>query len=369
MLRINEIHIYQKDLPVVGGAYKMARAEVSSLDTTLVRIKADNGVEGWGETCPVGPTYQPQHALGARAALAEMAPGLIGCAMDGPLALRRAADARLSGHNYAKAALDIAMYDLLGKHLGAPVAALLGGGAAAKVPSYFSAGVGSPDDVARTASEKVKEGYPRLQIKVGGRPLEADIETIRKVYEAVGNSVRLAVDANRGWTTRDALRVSRECTDVPMIIEQPCNTIDEIASIRAQLSHPVYLDESAEDVNTVLRVVGQGICDGFGLKVTRLGGLSAMAMIRDICQVRSMPHTCDDAWGGDIIAAAQVHLAATVSPALLEGVWLAQPYIDEHYDPANSIRIKNGHISVPNGPGLGVTPEDGIFGAPVASYG
>ncbi len=368
-MRIAEIHIHQKDLPVIGGPYTMARTKVDALDSTIVRLVSDTGLIGHGETCPVGPVYQPQHALGARAALEQMAPGLIGEPVLTPLTLRRTMDGLLNGHNYAKAALDIAVMDLIGKHYGARVCDLLGGAAVEKVPSYFATGVGHPDEIARIALEKVREDYPRLQVKVGGRPVEVDIETIRKVWEAVGTEARLAVDANRGWTTRDALRVSRECPDIPFVMEQPCNTIEEIAAIRGQLGHAMYLDENTEDLTTVLRAISLGVCDGFGLKVTRLGGLNPMATVRDICAARSMPHSADDSWGGDIIAAACVHLGATVDPRLLEGVWLAAPYIDGHYDSENGVSIEAGHITVPKGPGLGITPDDGIFGSPVNSFG
>lgn len=229
--------------------------------------------------------------------------------------------------------------------------------------------MGEPDEIARIAAERADEGYPRMQVKIGGRPVEIDIETIRKVWERVGTRMRLAVDGNRGLTTRDALRLSRECPEIPFILEQPCNSIEEIAAIRGQLHHAVYLDETAEDVATVLRAVGQGVCDGFGMKVTRIGGLRPMAVFRDICEVRSMPHTCDDAWGGDIIAAACTHIGATVQPRLMEGVWLAQPYIEGHFDPENGLRIEGGHIRLPEGPGLGIVPDESLFGAPVASFG
>lgn len=368
-MRIAEIHIYQKDLPVAGEPYRMARTRVDALDSTIVKIVSDTGLVGWGETCPVGSTYQPQHALGARAALDEIAPGLIGAPALLPLNLRRTMDGLLNGHNYAKAAVDIAQMDLIARHVGVPMCDLLGGPASQKIPSYFSTSVGDPDETARIAAEKSREGYPRLQIKLGGRPVEIDIETMRKVWDAVGSSVRLAADGNRGWTMRDALRFSQECGAIPLVLEQPCNTIEEIAGIRGQLRHAVYLDENAEDLATVLRAIALGVCDGFGFKVTRLGGLNPMATARDLCAIRSMPHTVDDAWGGDIVAAACVHFGSTVEPRLLEGVWLAAPYIAGHYDSENGIRIEGGHIDVPKGPGLGVTPDDGVFGAPVKSFG
>jgi len=369
-MKIKEVHIYSHQLPVRNGPYTMANAKVWSLDTTLVKLVTDNGVVGWGETCPVGPTYQPHHALGARAALTEMAQGLIGANPLQPVALRRRMDGLLNGHRYAKAAVDIAAYDVMGKHLGVRVADLLGGAVTENVPSYYATGVGEPDDIARIAAEKVAEGYPRLQIKIGGRPVEVDIAVLRKVWERVGKSgVRLAADGNRGLTTRDALRLSRECPDIPFIMEQPCNTMEEIAAIRGQLHHAVYLDENSEDLGAVLSAIGRGLCDGFGMKVTRIGGLHAMATFRDICEARSMPHTCDDAWGGDIIAAACTHIGATVLPRLSEGVWLAQPYIEGNYDSRNGVKIEKGHIRLPSGPGLGVVPDDAMFGPAAASFG
>jgi len=367
-MRIAEIHIYQHTLPGLDGPYTMAHAEVYSLDSTLVRIRTDNGVDGWGETCPVGPTYAEAHAAGARAALSLMAPGLIGCEAL-PLSLHRRMDELLNGHHYARAALDIAVHDALGKATGQRVAQLLGGAATDRVPSYYATGVGAPDDIAALAADRVDEGYPRLQIKVGGRAVEVDIETIAKVWERVGQrGVRLAVDGNRGWTTRDALRVSRELAHVPFVMEQPCDTVEDLRKIRPQLKHALYMDESSVDLATVIAAVGGELVDGFGMKITRIGGLQPMSVFRGICQARSLPHTCDDSWGGDIIAAACTHIGATVSPRLLEGVWIAQPYIEGHYDEKNPVRVKAGHIALPSGPGLGINPDPARFGEPVASF-
>lgn len=367
-MKIASVEIFRHDLPVKNGPYKMANAEVWSLETTLVRITSDTGHTGWGETCPVGPTYAEAHAAGAQAALRQIAPALVGRPVQ-PLTLNRVMHGRLNGHNYAKAAIDIAVHDLLARQLGVGVADLLGGAGTDSVPSYFATGVGAPDEIARIAAEKQKEGYPRLQIKLGGRPVDIDIETIRKVWEKIGGSgMRLAVDGNRGWTTRDALRISRECPDVPFILEQPCNRIEDLEKIRPQIRHGLYMDENGTDLATIIRAAGTGLVDGFGMKVTRIGGLQQMAAFRDICEAVNLPHTCDDAWGGDIIGAACAHIAATVKPGLLEGVWLAEPMIEGSYSKGDGVRIIDGHIRLPDGPGLGVEPDESLFGTPVATF-
>lgn len=367
-MKIKKLEIYSYDLPVKNGPYSMANAEVWTLDTTLVKITTDTGVVGWGETCPVGPTYAEAHAGGARAALIEMAPGLIGTEVL-PLKVQRKMTSLLNGHNYAKAAIDIATHDALGKYTGLPVADLLGGAVTDRIPSYFATGVGEPDEIAKLASEKQAEGYPRIQIKVGGRPIEIDIEVIAKVWEKIeGTGMRLAVDGNRGWTTRDVLRVSRELLHIPFIIEQPCNTVQDLEKIRPQVQHAIYMDENSVDLPTIIQAVGRELVDGFGMKVTRIGGLHPMQTVRDICEARSLPHTCDDAWGGDVIASACAHIGATVSPRLSEGVWLAQPYIEGHYDVKNPIKIDGGYISLPTGPGLGIDPDEAKFGEPVAFF-
>ena len=368
-MRISEIHVYRKDLPVVNGPYTMSTMTLHSVDTTIIKMVSDTGMIGWGEVAPLGPLYQPQHALGARAAIAEFAPALIGRSCLAPLLLRRRMDELLNGHLYAKAGLEIAQMDLMARHYGVKVCDLPGGAVAERVPAYYATGIGSPEDIARLSRDKADQGYQRIQIKAGGRDVSIDIAVVRKVREAVGDRVRLVVDPNRGMTAADAKRLSLACSDIPFALEQPCRTMEEILSIRSQVVlHPVILDESLESLNDVLRAIASQACDAFGLKVTRMGGLNAMATIRDICAARSIPHTCEDCWGGNILAAAIVHIAATVEPRLLEAVWTAGSYIEENYDPEHGIRVEDGYFSLPDGPGLGVSPDEDRLGRLQASY-
>jgi len=367
-MRISEIHIYQKDLPVVDGPYTMSTMTLHSMDTTIIKMVSDTGLVGWGEVVPLGPLYQPQHARGARAAIDEMAPALIGQDCLAPLLLRRRMDELLNGHLYAKAGIEIAQMDLMARHYGVKVCDLLGGAAVERVPAYYATGIGTPDETARLAKDKADQGYRRIQMKAGGRDVSIDVAVVRKVWEAVGGRVQLVVDANRGMTASDAKRLSLSCSDIPFALEQPCRTMEEIVSIRSQVVHPIILDECLEGPNDVLRAISMNACDAFGLKITRMGGLNAMATIRDICSARSIPHTCEDSWGGDILAAAIVHVAATAEPRLLEAAWTAGNYIEENYDPENGIRVEGGYFKLPGGPGLGIFPDEDRIGELQLSY-
>jgi L-alanine-DL-glutamate epimerase-like enolase superfamily enzyme len=165
-------------------------------------------------------------------------------------------------------------------------------------------------------------------------------------------------------TTSDLLHFSRLSHELPIAIEQPCRTLAELETVKNRIPHPIYLDEATTDVATVIDAFGRGLIDGLGMEITRVGGLSNMLTVRDMAAARRVPISVDDSWGGDIIAAACVHMGATVDPELFRGTWVASPYIDHHYD-AKGIAVKDGWIDVPQGPGLGITPDANLFGAPI----
>ncbi len=368
-MKIEAIQIYQVRLPVVNGPYTYAGCELNEVESTVVEVICEDGVTGYGECCPLGTTYAPAHALGAHAAISEFAPHLIG---RNPLhtgLVHDTMNAHLNGHNYAKAAIDIALWDIKGKKYDARICDLIGGAKSETVPSYYAIGTVSAEEAASIAIEKSREGFKRLQIKVGGRPIQTDIEVIDAVWKAVGKELRLAADANRSWTSRDTLIASNALAGRAIVFEQPCDSLAEIRRIRQQVQHPIYLDESTENLSIVASAAGSGLCDGFGFKLTRLGGITGLCAARDFCQALHLPHSCDDSWGGDIVAAACLQVGATVAPELNEGVWIAAPYIDGHYDQKHGGKIVDGYISLPDAPGLGIQPDLQKFGKPVAKYG
>ena len=197
-MKIAEVDVFQHDLPVRGPEkgvpYRMALQDVWHLDTTIVRLACDDGTVGYGETCPLGSTYQPEHALGARAALAEVVPHLIGLDPTAVSRVNSAMDEALMGHRYAKAAVDVACWDATGKAYGVRVCDLLGGAVRERVPSYHGVLIASPEDSAADADRRQAEGFPRIQLKVGGRPVAEDIAALRAVAATLRPGVRLSAD-------------------------------------------------------------------------------------------------------------------------------------------------------------------------------
>ena len=128
--RIERIDIYGYDLTYVHGEYVMSGGRViNRLPSTVVRVTTGDGVKGYGEACPLGSTYLPAFGGGARAALAELAPAMLGVDAANLAQVNTTMDRTLRGHGYAKSALDIACWDILGKVTGMSVANLLGGAA------------------------------------------------------------------------------------------------------------------------------------------------------------------------------------------------------------------------------------------------
>ena len=150
----------------------------------------------------------------------------------------------------------------------------------------------------RQLAEQLQEqGHTKLQLKSGGRHIDEDIDAVHAVAKVIRPGVDLFVDCNRGWTVGEAIQVSRACRDLKFDMEQPCATYAECATARTHLHHPLVLDESATDLATIARAISTGVADGFGMKLTRIGGISGMRAVRDL--LGSNTPTVDDS-GGDI---------------------------------------------------------------------
>jgi cis-L-3-hydroxyproline dehydratase len=326
---IVKVDLFSYDLTYVGGEYVMSGDRViSSLASTVARVETEDGFVGFGETCPLGSNYLPAHAAGARAALEEVAPHVLGLDACNPAAVSRAMDARLQGHGYIS--LD------------------------------------TPERMVEQVQSLRATGTHRFQLKLGNDPVE-DAARARAVVEATSSEDVVFGDANCGWSLAGAITAARLMESLPRFyLEQPCRTFEECLRVREHTSLPMILDELIVDLQDLLRAWEARCLEGFNLKINRVGGLTQARLLRDVGQELGLIVNIEDSWGGDLTTAAVSHLAAS-SPA--ETAWMISFMNDwtrEHiagYVP----RSHDGIGAAPPGPGLGVEVDLSSL-TPIASF-
>jgi cis-L-3-hydroxyproline dehydratase len=367
-MKIRRITAYRVALPLREGRYAWSGGKaVEVFDSTIVCVETDTGLAGHGEVCPLGPAYLPAYAAGARAGIAELAPGLLG---EDPLALgalNRRMDALLKGHPYVKSAIDVACWDLLGQATGQPIATLLGGRYGEDFVLYRAISQDAPERMADRVAGYRAEGYRRFQLKVGGDPDE-DIRRIRAVAAVLVPGDVLIADANTGWLPHEALRVVRGVRDVDVYVEQPCASYEECLTVRRHTDHPFVLDESMDDLGMVLRGHADRAMDVINLKISKVGGLTRARVIRDVCVALGIALTIEDTWGGDIVTAAIAHLAHSTPPASLFSATDFNSYVTVRTADGAPQRHQ-GRLAASTAPGLGVRPLPDVLGAPVLDVG
>ena len=342
-------------------------ADGKTCDTTtsaIVRLDTDTGLSGWGEVCPI-PHYLPAYANGVAPAIAEMAPVLLGADPVGPEALMARLNTHLQGHDYAKSAIDTALWDITAQAANLPLYTLLGGRAVADMPLYHSITCVAPDDMARMARDAQAQGMTQFQVKLGADDdWLADVERLTQVRSTVGPGPLVYGDWNCGANSLTATRVGRAVAHLDVMLEQPCATIPECATVRAATGLPMKLDETAFDTATLLQGHAAGCMDAVALKLSKFGGLSATRRARDLCLALGTRMCIEDTWGSDITTAAVLHLAASTPARGLMNTCDLSHYVGPRLDDTAPARSR-GRIAPPTGPGLGVTPDPDRLGSPV----
>jgi muconate cycloisomerase len=241
-----------------------------------VELFTDEGLVGIGETDPAlaftGESQQTvmamlQHHLGP--AVIELDPRALE-------ALHQRMAAVTAGNPFAKAAIDLACHDLLGKSLGVPVYQLLGGLVRDRVPIMWSLGSDPPQENVRQAVAKVEEGYRTIGLKLGVLPPDADIERVAQVRRAIGPEIKLRCDANQGWSVGTAIKTIHKLEEFDVaMVEQPVPRwdIEGLAQVVDAVSTPVGVDESLSSPRDALRVIKNRAADFYSIKTTKQGGL------------------------------------------------------------------------------------------------
>lgn len=369
-MKMARIELYQVNLPYSGGVYLLSGdREYTGFDAAILRIETDNGIEGWGESTPFGSTYIAAHARGTRAGIEEIAPYLLG---RDPRQLDRindAMDEALVGHHHAKTPFDVACWDIFGKSVGLPVCELLGGSTGNRLPTISSIYAGTPEQMRRRVAAHRQMGYLGHSVKIGALDSEGgpalDAERIAACLADRRPGEYFIVDANGGMIPETALRMLPHGLD--FVLEAPCATWRETASLRKRCPVPIIMDELAELDADISRIVAEDIADGIGLKISKAGGLTRGRRHRDIARAAGLTISVQDTVGSAIAFAAIVHLGATVPERYLRCILDCRDMVTlvtADFDAP----VEKGGILPPNAPGLGLTVRRETLGAPVAVW-
>lgn len=361
-MKIAHIRCYRQMQPFRDGPYVISggRSE-SGFDSLIVRLEADDGRTGWGEMAPLGATYGAAFAEGARAAAPLLADALIGAEIQAPAVLARRMDDRLKGHPYAKSAFDMAAWDLFARAADRPLCDLLGGRYGEGTALYRSLSRAPPEAMAARAAKYWAEGYRRLQVKVGGDPIE-DAASLRAVAAALPTDAVLYCDANGGYGIGAARRFLALTADLAYTLEQPCATYRECLALRTQCERPLVLDESIERLEDVARAAFDGI-DGITIKIARIGGVTPARLMRDCAVELGLAVTMEDTGGADIDTAAIAHLSISTPAARRAHTVDFHNWVTVSQGPGLP-DTRDGLLRAPDGPGLGIEVDERSLGEP-----
>jgi L-alanine-DL-glutamate epimerase-like enolase superfamily enzyme len=358
-LRIRRVDVIPVALPL-SKPMLMAAERIATAENLIVRIEADNGLVGWGEGT-VAPTMTGDTLPAILAAVRKhMAPLLMGADARDHAELARRCRASIEHNGGAKAAVEIALLDLVGKHLGVPCVDLIGGALRHSVENMWL--LGNSDiaaDIAE-AKRKVGEGYGFFKLKVGVKQVEEEIEAAKQVRAALGPDVKLCADANSGWTARKAQAYLRGVDGLGLLfLEQPLpnDQSNAMGALNRLGILPICGDECISGADEILSLGQAGIIGGANLKLIKAGGVTPALAAAVLCSQIGLSSTLACKVAGSSISSAATLAVACAAPTLDWGVSLTHVYLSEDivHDP---LRVENRKIELRNAPGLGVEVDE-----------
>jgi L-alanine-DL-glutamate epimerase-like enolase superfamily enzyme len=344
---------------------QMSGETVAQAENVFVRIEAESGAVGWGEAA-AAPTMTGETIAGMMAAIELLTPKLLGRAAYDFAGAAAAMDAQLYGNSGAKAAIDMALHDLVGRASGRPVYALFGPKQRSRIAVL--AVIGSEDAAAdlRDAQARWNAGYRAFKIKVGLDSPEADAVRTMMLCQALkrqaqnGEPCLVSADANQGFSVDGALTFMRGIGDCGLdFFEQPVSAhdLDGMSRIAAASAVPIGADEGIHSLDDIARHHERKAARGVSLKAIKLGGLSALFAASRLCGQLGMQVNISCKTGETSLAsAAAVHLGA-VAPTIAWGLTVTSGGLAEDVT-VTPLAVTDGYVEVPERPGLGIDVDE-----------
>jgi L-alanine-DL-glutamate epimerase-like enolase superfamily enzyme len=356
-----DIHLFNATLrqPIVTGY------QTYTTNPVVILIMHADGLTGVAETTGP-PGYSGETTGSILGAFDEIVPRILG--MD-PFDISKIHDQMDAGikHNHAaKAAVDIAAYDLMGKASNKPIHKLIGGLYAEKLPNHMMLTIKSTKDMVADLTKFIEMGYRTFEVKVGLDP-QGDIERITSLRKAAGPDVVLKFDANGGWTPSEAISILKKVEHLDIWAEQPSPTIQDLAQIRRAVTVPIVADECIMGPSDLIEVIRAQAADMVALKLLKFGGFFTAKGLCTIAEAASIPVYIDDYVCSRIANTAGLQLAVSTRDLFGCG-FTTHTYLKEDLVKSGGITVKDGIGKVPSGPGLGLEIDEKYLGKAVKSY-
>jgi len=335
----------------------------SSVTNVILEIGTDSGLTGWGEASP-WTVFTGTAEASAAAIDVYFRPLLLGADPFAVNDLMQRCDRTVFGHGDAKAAVEMALLDLVGQALGAPIHRMLGGAVRMEIP--LSVSIADPDFAADLdlAKRVHAEGIRLFKVKTGFTSHATDLKRLEALRQAFGDDMDLRVDYNQGLEAWDAIRQLKDVEAFrPTFIEQPVprDRLDAMAAITAAIDTPILADESVFTPAEAIRLVRERAADGVSIKIMKSGGILPARRIAEIAEAGGLAAYGGTMFEGGIALSAGMHLVAATRNISLGAEFYTATYVLECDVLATPVQQVNGKTQVPSGPGLGITVDRNVL--------
>lgn len=359
-MRVDKIEALPVSLPI--EPFSDLYGYYDHLDYVVVKIHTDKGFTGLGEASPVhvgfyGETQETVTSIVEKC----IRPLVLG---EDPLNIEKIEsrlDLGVAGNSCAKAAVDVALHDVAARALGVPVHALLGGICRQKAPVGFELGITKPEDVGEKVLRFLEMHVKTIKLHVGTTPKE-DVQAIRALYDAVGNSAVIRADANGAYSTAQAIDVMKKVEKCELeYFEQPLSrwNIDGLGMIKRSVDTPIAVDESVWTPEDAMQICRKEAADVLNIKISRVGGLRKAKKIADIAAASFLKCHVGSETEFGVGMAAKAHLAVSLTNAscAAAGEFTEKLHLKDNIvkDP---VIWEDGYLRPTDKPGLGIDLEE-----------
>ncbi|MGB6127143.1 MAG: dipeptide epimerase [Psychrilyobacter sp.] len=357
---IEKIEIGKINVPLITP-FKTALRTVESVEDIVIIIKTNTGHSGFGEAPPTAVITGDTHdsIIGAITLIGKQ---LIGKNIEDFNTLINIVHRTIIKNTSAKAAVEIALYDLFAQSMNRPLYKVLGGGPS-QLKTDLTISVDSVEKMVADSLKAIEVGFDQLKIKVG-KNITEDIFRIKSIYDAVGPNIKLRLDANQGWSVKESLYAIKKIEEYGIVldfVEQPvkASDIDGMIKITSEVLSPILADESIFSPKDAIEVITRKAADIVNIKLMKTGGISNALKIINICEIYDIPCMIGCMLEAGISVTAAAHLAAAKS-SIITRIDLDGPALCSENPLDGGIIMNGSKIILSNKPGLGITNITGF---------